>query len=163
MPVPADRGVRRSASGGSRAAGRRQGPAEGRAAARASTAEGPGRLLIAVYAVFALAATGRSTAQLVAHADRAPLPYALSAAAGAVYIAATAALAAGSARARRVAWAACLVELVGVLTVGCLSLARRDWFGEGTVWSVYGQGYGFVPLLLPIAGLAWLRHTARSR
>jgi hypothetical protein len=27
------------------------------------------------------------------------------------------------------------------------------------VWSVYGIGYGFVPLVLPILGLAWLWHT----
>jgi hypothetical protein len=27
------------------------------------------------------------------------------------------------------------------------------------VWSWYGIGYGFVPLVLPIFGLAWLWHT----
>jgi hypothetical protein len=27
------------------------------------------------------------------------------------------------------------------------------------VWSLYGIGYGFVPLVLPILGLLWLART----
>jgi len=27
------------------------------------------------------------------------------------------------------------------------------------VWSVYGRGYAFVPLVLPFVGLWWLWHT----
>jgi len=34
-----------------------------------------------------------------------------------------------------------------------------ELFADQTVWSTYGIGYGFVPLVLPIAGLWWLlRH-----
>ena len=34
-------------------------------------------------------------------------------------------------------------------------------FPDDTVWSGFGRGYGFVPLVLPIAGLRWLIHTGR--
>lgn len=113
-------------------------------------------MLIAVYAVFALAATGRSVTQLVLYADRAPLPYALSAVAAVIYIAATVGLARGTAGARRIAWTACLFELVGVLAVGTLTVTQEDLFPDDTVWSGFGAGYGYLPAVLPVAGLAWL-------
>ena len=68
-----------------------------------STSTGPGRILIAVYAVFALAATGRSSVQLIQKADQAPLAYCLSALAAVVYIAATLGLAEVGPSPRRVA------------------------------------------------------------
>ena len=68
-------------------------------------------------------------------------------------------LAQGSRASQRVALAAIIIELVGVLTVGTLSIFYPEAFPQATVWSVYGIGYGFVPLLLPILGLAWLWHT----
>jgi hypothetical protein len=49
------------------------------------------------------------------------------------------------------------VELAGVVVVGTLSLVRRDLFPDASVWSDYGIGYGFVPAVLPVAGLLWLR------
>ncbi len=118
-----------------------------------------GRVLIFVYAVFAVAATGRSTYQLLTAAGDAPFPYALSALAALVYIAATLGLARAGERWRRVAWAACGTELVGVLVVGTLSVFDGDLFPDDTVWSAYGAGYGWFPLVLPFAGLAWLWHT----
>lgn len=114
---------------------------------------GPGRLLVAVYAVFALAACARSAVQLATRFDRAPLAYLLSALAAAVYVLATVALVKG---ARRVAVAACLVELVGVLAVGTASLLAPAAFPDATVWSAFGQGYGYVPAVLPVLGLWWL-------
>jgi hypothetical protein len=111
---------------------------------------------VAVYAVFALAATARSLVQIATRFEVAPLAYCLSALAGAVYIVATVALGQG---ARRVAWVACTVELAGVLLVGTASLLVPDAFTDATVWSGYGQGYGYVPAVLPVLGLAWLRHT----
>jgi hypothetical protein len=119
-------------------------------------------VLIAVYAVFAVAATGRSVYQLATQASQAPFPYALSAVAAVVYVAATLGLALEGETWRRVAWAACTTELVGVLVVGTLSLADAELFPDDTVWSSYGAGYGFFPLVLPFAGLSWLWHT-RSR
>jgi hypothetical protein len=121
-----------------------------------------GRVLIAVYAVFAVAATGRSVYQLATQASEAPFPYALSALAALVYIAATLGLARDGEVWRRVAWAACTTELVGVLVVGTLSVADEQLFPDGTVWSAYGAGYAYLPLVLPFAGLAWLWHTARA-
>ena len=123
------------------------------------TRQGPGRLLIAVYAVFALSATARSAVQIVTDFDAAPLAYTLSALAALVYVVATVSLARGGRVARRVATAAIVVELLGVLTVGTLTIVDGELFPDQTVWSGYGAGYGYVPLVLPVLGLAWLWHT----
>jgi len=124
----------------------------------AETAQGPGRVLVAVYAVFALAAGARAGVQLATQFDEAPLAYLLSALAAVVYLLATLGLARGGPGGRRTAYAACGVELAGVLVVGTLSLVDRAAFPDDTVWSGYGSGYGFVPLVLPVLGLLWLRH-----
>ncbi len=118
------------------------------------------QVLVAVYAVFAVAAGARSTVQIATDLDAAPLAYALSAVAAAVYVVATLALRRTTVGARRVAIAACSVEAVGVVAVGTLSLVREDWFPDQTVWSDYGIGYLFIPLVLPFVGLWWLRRHA---
>lgn len=124
-----------------------------------ATRAGFGRLLIMVYAIFALSATARASVQLIRDWHQAPLAYLLSALAAVLYIVATVALARATGRARVVAWTAVLIELAGVLAVGGFSFARPDLFPHATVWSHFGQGYGFIPLVLPILGLWWLRHT----
>lgn len=124
-----------------------------------ATGSGPGRILVAVYGVFALAASARAGVQLATKFDEAPLAYLLSAFAGVVYIVATITLARGTRASRRLAWTAIGVELVGVLTVGTLSLADPEAFPKATVWSAFGSGYGFVPLVLPMIGLFWLWRT----
>jgi hypothetical protein len=126
-----------------------------------STRTGPGRLLVAVYALFALSATARAGVQIATKFSHAPVAYLLSAFAAVVYIVATVTLGVGSPRARRIALLACSIELVGVLAVGTWSLADRAVFPDATVWSGYGSGYGFVPLVLPVFGLLWLRYWAR--
>jgi hypothetical protein len=123
----------------------------------ASRARGPGRLLIAVYGVFALAATARAGFQIATKFSEAPLAYLLSAVAAAVYIVATVSLARAGARAYAVSVVAVTTELVGVLAVGLLSILDAQAFPSETVWSAFGRGYGFVPLVLPILGLVWLR------
>ena len=123
------------------------------------TNSGAGRALVAVYGVFALAATARAGVQLATRYSEAPLAYLLSAAAGVIYIIATITLARGTAASRRVAIVAIVIELIGVLTVGTLSVVDPEAFPRATVWSVYGIGYGFVPLVLPVLGLLWLRRT----
>ena len=128
----------------------------------ATTNSGWGRFLVAVYGVFALSASARSAVQLWEKAGEAPVAYSLSAFAALVYIVATVALARPGPRMTRLAWLAVGVELVGVLTVGSLSLLRPELFPDATVWSDYGSGYGFVPLVLPFLGLAWLWHAGRS-
>jgi hypothetical protein len=103
-------------------------PATPHAPAHRSTATGPGRVLVLVYGVFAVAATARAGYQIAAKFDEAPLAYLLSALAGVVYVVATVAL--------------------SVLDAGD--------FPDETVWSAFGQGYGYVPLVLPFLGIAWL-------
>jgi len=112
-----------------------------------------------VYGLFALAATSRSAVQLATDFTEAPLAYLLSAFAAVVYIVATVSLARGDVTSRRLATMAITIELVGVLVVGAASLLLPDSFPKATVWTSFGSGYGFVPLVLPFVGLWWLRHT----
>lgn len=132
-------------------------------ARRTSRATGPGRLLIAVYGVFALAATARAAFQIATKFGEAPLAYLLSALAAVVYIVATVSLARPGARAFRVSVVAVTTELVGVVAVGLLSIVDAEAFPSETVWSAFGRGYGFVPLILPILGLLWLRRNGAGR
>lgn len=128
---------------------------------------GIGRVLVIVYLVMALAATGRSFVQIVQRFEEAPLAYTLSAVSAVVYIVATLALVfAGRRTWYAVAWVAIGFELAGVLIVGTLSLMLPELFQHPTVWSLYGYGYLFVPLVLPFLGLWWLaahRVTAPAR
>jgi hypothetical protein len=118
---------------------------------------GVGAVLVAVYAIMALAATGSSFVQIARNFAEAPLAYALSALAAVVYILATLALVFSRSRGWYVtAWVAIGVELAGVITVGSLSLVFPGLFPHDTVWSLYGRGYVFVPLVLPFLGLWWL-------
>jgi hypothetical protein len=117
---------------------------------------GPGRLLVAVYGIFAIAASSRAGVQLLTRFDEAPLAYLRSALAAAVYVVATVALARD---ARRLALLACGFELAGVLVVGTLSLVVPSAFPDETVWGGFGSGYAFVPLVLPVLGLLRLRAT----
>lgn len=125
----------------------------------AATRHGPGRILILVYGVFALAATARAGVQIATQFDEAPIAYLLSAVAAIIYCAATFALAKATTISRRVATVAIIVELVGVIGIGAFSYAVPEDFPDATVWSHFGQGYGFVPLVLPVLGLLWLRRT----
>jgi hypothetical protein len=128
----------------------------------ASTKTGPGRLLVAVYALFALAASARAAVQIATKFSNAPIAYLLSAFAAVVYILATVTLIVGTPTARRIAVVSCSIEFVGVLAVGTWSRIDPARFPDATVWSSYGSGYGFVPLVLPIFGLLWLRRVARQ-
>jgi hypothetical protein len=135
--------------------------AAGQASPPQSTKSGPGRLLVAVYGLFALSACARAGTQIVTEFHRAPVAYVLSAIAGLVYIVATVTLVNGSRTARRIAVWSCSVELVGVLVVGTWSVLDPASFPDATVWSTYGVGYGFVPLVLPVFGLLWLRYWSK--
>jgi len=128
-----------------------------------STSEGFGRLVVFIYGLLALAATARAAAQILSRFDEAPLAYALSLLAGLVYVVATLALAKSSGRWRTVAWIAIGFELLGVLAVGSASLVVPEHFPDATVWSRFGAGYGFVPLVLPVVGLALLWRTRGGR
>jgi len=117
------------------------------------TGHGFGRFLVAVYGLLALAATARSAFQIATKFGDAPVAYLLSAFAAVVYIVATVSLAKGDATSRRVATVAISIELVGVLVVGAVSVLAPDAFPDPSVWTGFGSGYGFVPLVLPFVGL----------
>lgn len=129
---------------------------------------GVGRVLVFVYGVLALAATGRSVFQIIDRFDQAPIAFSLSALSALVYIVATIALVSRGPRWYRVAWITITFELTGVIIVGTLSLFAPQVLGipdtnpfgpYSTVWSAYGMGYLLIPFVLPILGLWWLsRH-----
>lgn len=123
------------------------------------TRSGPGRLLVAGYALLGIAATSRAAVQISESFDEAPLAYSLSAIAAALYLVITVCLLVGSRRARALVRALLAVELGGVLVVGLATLVDEAAFPDQTVWSYFGAGYLLIPLVLPVAGLLWLRHT----
>lgn len=125
-------------------------------ASRGMAAGGPGRLLVAVYAIFAVSASARALLQLATEFSKAPFAYLLSALAALVYVVATVALLRDL---RRLAIATISFELVGVVVVGLLTTLDGSLFPDQTVWSGFGSGYGFVPLVLPVLGLLRLRAT----
>jgi len=120
---------------------------------------GPRRVLIALYAVFALAATARGIVQIATKFDEAPLAYLLSLFSGIVYIAATIGLVTNRRWSRPLAWAAVGTEMVGVLAIGLASIIDSTAFPHDTVWSRFGAGYGYIPIILPVLGLMWLWQT----
>ena len=124
-------------------------------------AVGVGRVLIAVYAILAIAATARALFQLAPKFDVAPVAYALSGVAGLVYILATVALLKRGETWYRIAWGTLIFELTGVIVVGVLSVIDPVLFPADTVWSFFGRGYVFIPLVLPILGMLWLARTRR--
>jgi len=120
---------------------------------------GIGRVLVAVYAVLALAAVGRSFVQIASRFDEAPLAYSLSALAAVVYVVATVALIRSGRGWYGVAWATIAFEFTGVIVIGTLSVVFPELFPHDTVWSWFGRGYLFIPLVLPVLGMWWLaRH-----
>jgi len=122
-----------------------------------SRMSGIGRVLVIVYAVMALASTGRSFVQIARRFDEAPLAYSLSAVAAVVYIVATLALVLATRRGwYTIAWVAIVFEMAGVLVVGSLSLLMPELFQHQSVWSQFGIGYLFIPLVLPVFGIWWL-------
>ncbi|MFF2676360.1 hypothetical protein ACFVRT_07175 [Arthrobacter koreensis] len=137
---------------------------EAASAGSTSRNAGPGRLIVAVYGVFALAATARAAFQIATKFDEAPVAYLLSAFAAVVYIVATISLARAGETSYRISVVAVSVEMLGVLFVGFFGLLDPAALPDDTVWSGFGMGYGFVPLVLPIIGLWWLyRHRGSKR
>lgn len=118
---------------------------------------GPGRVLIGLYGLFALSAGARAGYQIATRLEEAPAAYLLSALAAAIYLVAMIGLIRGGRGGRGLAMVCCAIELIGVLAVGTASLLAPDAFPQATVWSSFGRGYGFVPLVLPVLGLLWLR------
>jgi len=157
---------RRSRFGGTDAASAKDAEAEEKQVKRARTPfsamhTGPGRALTAVYGVFALSATARAGYQLIREFDVAPVAYSLSALAAVIYILATVCLVIGNRVSHRIAISACVIEFIGVIVVGILSHTHPEDFAKPSVWSNFGIGYGFIPLVLPLIGLWWLIRVGR--
>ena len=127
-----------------------------------ATNQGFGRVLVVIYAIFAIGATSRSVLQIVRRFDEAPVAFTLSAFAAIVYVVATIALARGHATSRKVAYIAITIELIGVLLVGLISVIWPEAFPRASVWSYFGMGYLFIPLVLPVLGLWWLRRSTSA-
>lgn len=138
---------------------RRFGPKEESARPKDAKNTGFGRVIIAIYAIFALSAGVRAVYQIGTQFDLAPLAYLLSLFAALVYILAAVALTRTGKSWHRVATVAVLIELVGVVGIGAWTYLAPDLFADETVWSHFGQGYGFIPLILPFIGLFWLWKT----
>lgn len=117
---------------------------------------GPGRVILALYLIFVIATVSRSAAQISTRWEEAPLAYGLSAFAAAVYVVILVSLSLRGRTAWWVSTVALTVELVGVLVVGAWSVLAPEMFPDATVWSYFGRGYLFLPLVLPVLGLWWL-------
>ena len=123
---------------------------------------GVGRLLILVYAVFAISSTARASFQIITKFDEAPLAYSLSLLSAVVYVLATVSLARSGPTWQKVAVYSVIFELVGVLAVGTLSFVAPELFDHASVWSGFGSGYGYLPLVLPVLGLIWIQKVNRG-
>ncbi|MGW7455057.1 hypothetical protein [Streptomyces sp. NPDC054787] len=126
-------------------------------AGRKRLVSGPGLLLVWLYGVMVVGAVSRSAYQISTEFNRAPLAYSLSAAAALAYAFITYSLVRGGETARKAALICCAAELTGVLVVGVWTLVSPEAFPDATVWSQFGRGYLFIPVILPITGMLWLR------
>ncbi|NMO90718.1 hypothetical protein [Actinomycetospora sp. TBRC 11914] len=120
---------------------------------------GPGVVLLVVYVIFAISAGARAVFQLAVQFHVAPLAYVLSAFSAAVYIVAAVAI---GRRRRTLALTAVWIELIGVVGIGLFTVLAPQDFTDATVWSDFGSGYGYVPLILPVLGLIWLFRVRES-
>ena len=126
---------------------------------KSSRSLGVGRLLILVYAVFAISSTARASFQVITKFEEAPVSYSLSLLSAVVYLLATVSLAKSGPTWKTIALASVTFELIGVLTIGAISLLVPELFVEASIWSGFGSGYGYLPLVLPVLGLLWIRKT----
>jgi hypothetical protein len=127
-------------------------------------ARGAPDVLAFFYGLWAFSALGRSSYEYLLKNPRPAnlVPAHLSTFVGLLYIFIIVGLRRRSPRAWWVTLALLSVELAGVLIVGTLDVVWRA-FPYATVWSQYGRGYFFMPLLLPFVGLAYmLRQETRA-
>ncbi|MER5256400.1 MULTISPECIES: hypothetical protein [unclassified Streptomyces] len=132
------------------------------APARQRLISGPGILLVWLYGVMVVGAVSRSAVQISTDFHKAPLAYTLSALAGLVYGFITYSLVRGGEKARKAALVCCAAELVGVLAVGTWTLVEPSAFPDATVWSDFGMGYLFIPVILPLTAIFWLNKARRA-
>ncbi|MGH1978786.1 hypothetical protein [Rothia sp. L_38] len=131
--------------------------------AAATKNSGFGRLLVVIYGVFTLSAGARALYQVIRKFDEAPLSISLSALSALIYLVATIALAKKGEGAWKVSLLAVGIEMVGVVLIGIFSYLQPQHFELASVWSHFGSGYGYIPLVLPMVGLWWLNKTRPAR
>ncbi len=134
-------------------------PVTGEKQQRTRLVQGPGLLLVWLYGVMSVGAVSRSVYQILTDFGSAPLAHVLSAVAAVVYAFITYTLVRGGETARRAALVCCAAELAGVLIVGTWTVLDPSAFPDSTVWSEFGMGYVFIPVLLPVTGMWWLRRS----
>ena len=108
------------------------------------------------YALWAFSALGRSSWEYLFKQNVATyIPAHLSTFVGVLYIFIIVGLRRRSPRWWWITMALLVVELAGVLIVGTIDVVWQP-FPYATVWSKYGIGYFFMPLILPFVGLAYM-------
>ena len=122
----------------------------------AETLAGVSRVLMFAYGVLAISAGVRAMFQVATKWSQAPLAYTLTTVAALIYGVACFGFGRRSPEIWRITFGVCSFELLGVVLVGLLTLIEPQWFPKATVWSDFGIGYGFAPLILPLVGLWWL-------
>ncbi|HMP42946.1 MAG TPA: hypothetical protein PKA05_21405 [Roseiflexaceae bacterium] len=114
------------------------------------------------YAFWAFASLGRALYQYLFRHPETFMPTHISAFAALLYLVIALLMAS---RSLRIWWMTLLllvIELAAVLIVGTIDLIWQP-FPYQSVWSAYGAGYFFMPLILPLVGLAWLLRPATRR
>jgi hypothetical protein len=107
------------------------------------------------YGLWAFSALGRAVYQYIWKHPVNFMPTHISTFVGVLYIAIIIGLRRRSPRAWWTTLALLCVELSGVLLVGTIDVVWHP-FAYASVWSGYGIGYFFMPLVLPFVGLTWL-------
>ena len=122
--------------------------------------KGPWIILIIFYVILTVAALGRSGFQLATKFSDAPVAYLLSALSAVIYAVATVSLMRSGRAWDTVGWATLSIEFAGVIVIGSLSVLDPTLFPHDTVWSFFGRGYLFIPLVLPAVGMFYLYRRA---
>lgn len=123
---------------------------------RKQASRGAADVLGFFYGLWSFSALGRSSYEYLFKPNVATyVPAHLSTFVGALYILIIVGLRKRSPRWWWLTLALLIVELTGVLLVGTIDVIWHP-FPYATVWSKYGIGYFFMPLVLPFAGLTYL-------
>lgn len=124
---------------------------------------GGGRVVMAVFWVFAIYFTYTSFVDFVTFSNQPIGPRVLSLIAALGYVLIAAAITHNGRRMRIIGWTALLVELAGVLSTGIIGLGVADIGAIRNTWANFGAGYYYAPLILPVIGLVWIWFTNPRR
>lgn len=118
---------------------------------------GWGRLVIAVFWIFGIVATGFSLWGLNDGSDVPLGPRLISLVAGVVYLMVALGMTHNGRRMRIIAWVGLIISLVGPVIVAIQELGFPSYSAAGlSPWSRFGGDYWYLPMVLPIVGLVWM-------